>query len=95
VRVPHLRELVVAQSTIGIADQIDHVRVIVLAERLQLFDSVSIIAAIIDRRIGRAVTLSKAGIVEAGLQREGSHATPTTTTTTTTTSFSGYFGFFV
>src|SRR5438876_1033785 len=65
--VPDLREFVVAEFTIGIADQIGHVRVIVLAERLQLLDGVSIIVAIVDRRIGRTVTLSKAGIVEAGL----------------------------
>src|SRR5882757_2896189 len=65
--VPDLREFVVAEFTIGIADQIGHVRVIVLAERLQLLDGVSIIVAIVDRRIGRTVTLSDAGIVEAGL----------------------------
>jgi len=61
------RELVVAEFAIGIADQVGDVRVIVLAERLQLLDGVSIILAIVDRRIGRAVTLSKSGIVEAGL----------------------------
>src|SRR3981189_1015912 len=65
--VPDLRELVVAELAIGIADQVGDVRVIVLAERLQLLDGVSIILAIVDRRIGRAVTLSKSGIVEAGL----------------------------
>src|SRR6476620_7051003 len=65
--VPDLREFVVAELAIGIADQIGHVRVIVLAERLQLLDGVSIVVAIVDRRIGRTVTLCKAGIVEAGL----------------------------
>src|SRR5437667_2775656 len=57
--VPDLREFVVAEFTIGIADQIGHVRVFVLAERLQLLDVVNIIVAIVDRRIGRTVTLSK------------------------------------
>src|SRR5450631_1750539 len=65
--VPHLRELVVAEFAIGIADQVGDVRVIVLAERLQLLDGVRIIVTIVDRRIGRAVTQSKSGIVEAGL----------------------------
>src|ERR1700722_9531773 len=65
--VPDLRELVVAKLTIGVADQVGHVRVIVVAERLKLLDRGSIIVAIIDRRIGRAIPLSKGGIVDAGV----------------------------
>src|ERR1700722_19784631 len=65
--VPDLRELVVAELTIGVADQVGHVRVIVVAERLKLLDRGSIIVAIIDRRICRAIPLSKGGIVDAGV----------------------------
>jgi hypothetical protein len=38
--------------------------VIVVAKRLQLLDGSSKIIAIVDRRIGRAVTLSKCGVVK-------------------------------
>src|ERR1700722_3114761 len=65
--VPDLRELVVAKLTIGVADQVGDVRVIVVAERLKLLDRGSIIVAIIDRRVGRAIPLSKGGIVDAGV----------------------------
>ena len=65
--VPDLRELVVAELAIGVADQIGDVRVVVMSERLQLLDGAGIIVAVIDRRIGGAVALSKSGIVEAGL----------------------------
>jgi hypothetical protein len=57
--VPDLRELVVAELTIGVADQVGHLRVIVVAERLKLLDRGSIVVAIIDRRIGRAIPLRK------------------------------------
>src|ERR1700682_4515407 len=65
--VPDLRELVVAEFAIGIADQIGHVRVIVVAECLQLPDRIGIIITVVDRRIGGAVTLNKGGVVDAGL----------------------------
>src|ERR1700677_3523074 len=65
--VPDLRELVVAELAIGVTDEVGHVRVIVVAERLKLLDRGSIIVAIIDRRIGRAIPLSKCGIVDAGV----------------------------
>jgi hypothetical protein len=67
--VPDLRELVVAELTIGVADQVGHLRVIVVAERLKLLDRGSIVVAIIDRRIGRAKPLSKSGIVDAAAPR--------------------------
>src|ERR1700688_2215525 len=67
VLVPGLRELVVAEFAVGIADQIGDVRMIVPAERLQLLDGGGIIVAVIDRRIGSVVTLRKGGGVEAGL----------------------------
>src|ERR1700722_9965738 len=65
--VPDLRELVVAEFAIGIADYIGHIRVIVPAERLQLLDCSGIVLAVVDRCIGHAITLSKCGVVDAGL----------------------------
>src|ERR1700687_2460502 len=65
--VPDLRERVVAEFTVGIADQIGHVRVIIVAERLELLDRGGIIVAIVDRRIGCAIAFRKSGIVEQGL----------------------------
>src|SRR5271169_5264830 len=50
--VPDLAEPVVAELAIGIADQIGDVGVIVMAERLELFDRGTIVVAVIDRRIG-------------------------------------------
>src|SRR5216683_1639871 len=65
--VPDLRELVVAKLAVGITDQIGHIRVIVVAEHLQLLDGGSIVIAVVDRCVGRAVTLRKCGVVDAGL----------------------------
>src|SRR4030088_2963798 len=39
----------------------------IVAERLELLDGRSIIVAIVNRRIGRAVALGKRGIVDGGL----------------------------
>ena len=65
--VPDLRELVVAELAIGITDQVGHVGAVVMAERLQLLDGSRIIVAVIDRRIGCAISLRKYRIVDAGL----------------------------
>src|SRR6516164_1212116 len=65
--VPNLRELVVAELAIGIADQIRHIRVIVVTERLELVDRRGIILAVIDRLIGCAVTPDEGGVAEEGL----------------------------
>src|SRR5438477_12072120 len=65
--VPDLRKLVVAELAIGIADQIGHIRVIVVAERLQLLNRRGIVSAVVDRRISCAVPMSEGGIVEKGL----------------------------
>src|SRR5438132_2711109 len=65
--VPDLRELVVAEFAIGIADQIGHVCTIILAKRLQLLDGGGIIVAVVDRRIGGAVALLELLIVDTGL----------------------------
>jgi len=64
--VPDLRELVVAELAIGIADQVGDAGEVVVAERFQLLDGAGIVVAIVDRRIGRAVPLSKGGVVEQG-----------------------------
>src|SRR5882757_725953 len=65
--VPDLRQLVVAELAIGVADQIGYVRMIVVAERLQLDDGLGIFVAVIDRRIGGAITLRKSRIDDTGL----------------------------
>src|SRR5271154_2333260 len=65
--VPNLRELVVADFAIGIADQVGDGRVIVVAQRLKLLDRRIIIVAVIDRRIGGAIAPRKGGIVEQRL----------------------------
>src|ERR1700722_17428949 len=74
--VPNLRELVIAEFAIGIADQVGDVRVIVVAKRLKLLDRRIIVVAVIDRRIGGAIVPHKRGIVEqrlfAGLLLPGS-----------------------
>src|SRR5437899_9409679 len=73
--VPNLRELVVAELAIGIADQVGHIREIIMGECLELRDRAGIIVAVVDRRISLAVTLGKGGIVEerllAGLLFDG------------------------
>src|SRR6516162_2145662 len=65
--VPNLRLLVVAELAIGIADQVRHIRVIVVAKRLELVDRRGIVVAVIDRLIGCAVAAYEGGVAEAGL----------------------------
>src|ERR1700722_17631525 len=43
--VPDLRDLVVAELAVGVADQVCDIGVVVVAERLQLLDSTGIIVA--------------------------------------------------
>src|SRR3954452_4051183 len=64
--VPGLRQLVVAELAIGVADQIGHVRMIVMTERLELDNGVGIFIAVIDRRISGAIALHKSGIAKTG-----------------------------
>jgi len=62
--IPNLRKRVIAELAIGISDQIGHIRVIVVGERLQLLDRRSIVIALVNGRIGRTVALSKRRVVE-------------------------------
>src|ERR1700688_2457991 len=64
--VPHLRELVVAERAIGVADQIGDRGDVVVAERLQLLDGRGIVVAVIDRSVGGAITLGEGGVLVAG-----------------------------
>src|SRR6202140_3839226 len=64
--VPDLRNLVVAELAVGVADQIGDVGAVVLAERLQLFDGRGVIVAVIDRGVGEAITVNEFWIVDAG-----------------------------
>ena len=65
--VPNLRELVVAELAIGIADQVRHIRVIVVAKRLELVDRRGIVVAVIDRLIGCAIAPNEGRVAEEGL----------------------------
>src|SRR3954452_11787367 len=65
--VPGLRQLVIAELAVGIADQIGDAGVVVVAERLELPDGGGIIVALIDRRMSGAVSLPEGGIVGARL----------------------------
>src|SRR6266550_2691121 len=54
--VPDLRDLVVAELAIGVADQIGHRGAVVVTERFQLRDGGGVVVAVIDRVVGRAIT---------------------------------------
>ena len=58
--VPDLRDLVVAELAIGIADQVGDVGAVVVAERLELRDRRGVVLDVIDRRIGGAITAEEA-----------------------------------
>src|SRR3984893_8736028 len=64
--VPDLRNLVVAELAIGVADQIGDVRAVVPAERLQLPDGRGVIVAVVYRGVSRAITLDESFIVDGG-----------------------------
>src|ERR1700688_74663 len=64
--IPDLRDLVVAELAVGVADQGGNRSVVVMAERLQLRNRGSIIIAVVDRRVGRAITLDEPVIANAG-----------------------------
>jgi hypothetical protein len=57
--VPDLRQLVVAELAIRIADQIGDGRRVVAAERLQLIDRRGIVVAIVDRGIGGPIAVGE------------------------------------
>src|SRR6476660_5843314 len=63
--VPDLRDLVVAELAIGIADQIGDGGAVVVTKRLQLPDGGGIVVAVIDRGIGGAITLGKRCVLDA------------------------------
>src|SRR6516165_6357692 len=64
--VPDLRDLVVAELAVGIADQVGDVGAVILAECLQLLDRRSVVVPIIDRRVGRPIAFEEFGIIDAG-----------------------------
>src|SRR5215468_10523539 len=53
--VPDLRQFVVAELAVGIADQICDIGAFVMAERLQLLDRACKILPVVDRGIGGAI----------------------------------------
>src|SRR4030095_15449686 len=62
--VPDLRQLVVAELAIGVADQIRDIGAVFMAERLQLLDGGSKIVAVVDRGIGGAIAGSEALLLD-------------------------------
>jgi len=63
--VPDLRELVVPELAVGIADQIGDRSVFVVAERLQLVDRRGIVMMIVDRGVSGVIARHETGIIEA------------------------------
>src|SRR4051794_6318415 len=64
--VPDLRNLVVAELAIGIADQVGDGGGVVAMQRLELIDGGSVFAAVVDRRIGGAIARRESGLFAAG-----------------------------
>src|SRR3982074_260426 len=69
--IPDLRDLVVAELAVGVADQIGNISAVLMAERLQLIDGGGIVAPFINRRIGRAVAIEEGRILDAGILLAG------------------------
>src|ERR1700693_183593 len=63
--VPDLRDLVVAELAIGIADQRGDRGVIVMAERFQMVDGGGIVVTIIDRGVGGAIASHEFAVLNA------------------------------
>src|ERR1051326_7821045 len=65
--VPDLRDLVVAELAVGVADQVGNRGAVVMAERLELLDRRAVIVAVVDRRIGRAIRIRKSRVAPRGV----------------------------
>src|ERR1700730_6453820 len=63
--VPDLRDLVVAELAVGVADQIGDRRGVVVAERLELIDRARVVVAVVDRGVGGAIALGELRILFA------------------------------
>src|SRR3954452_2383914 len=63
--VPDLRNLVVAELAIGVADQIVDSSRVVTAECLELSDRRAVVVAVVDRGIGGAIAVGKSGLLDA------------------------------
>src|SRR3954469_4724656 len=66
--VPDLRDLVVAELAIGVADQVGDRGGVVAMQRLELLDGGGVFAAVVDRGIGRAIAGGEAILFDAGAQ---------------------------
>src|SRR3954471_9874808 len=64
--VPDLRNLVVAELAVGVADQVGDRGAVVTAERLELSDRGSVVLAVVDGGIGGTVTVRERGLLGAG-----------------------------
>src|SRR3954464_1237554 len=63
--VPDLRNLVVAELAIGVADQVGDGGCVVTAERLELSDRRAVVVAVVDRGIGGAIAVGESGLLDA------------------------------
>src|SRR5262249_28215331 len=66
--VPDLRDLVVAELAIRIADQVGGRGAVVAMQRLKLIDGGCVFAALVDRSIGGAITRIEGGLLTARAQ---------------------------
>src|ERR1700743_249577 len=64
--VPDLRELVVAELTVGGADPIGHRRGVGNAERPELIERARIVVTVVDRGVGGAIALGELRVLLAG-----------------------------
>ena len=65
--IPDLRDLVVTEFAIGVADQIGDIGIVVMTERPELFDRRGVVVAIVDGVVGRTIALNEGGIAEERL----------------------------
>src|SRR6476469_9798609 len=63
--VPDLRDLVVAELAIGVADQVGDGGRVVTAERLELRNRRGVVVAVVDRGVGGAIAVGECGLLDA------------------------------
>src|SRR3954454_17796890 len=69
--IPDLRDLVVAELAIGIADQVGDRGGVIAAKRLQLFDGRSVVVLIVDRGVGCPILLGECRVLCTGADFAG------------------------
>src|SRR4051794_23603458 len=62
--IPDLRDLIVAELAVGVADQVGDVGTVLMAEHLQLLNGCGIILTVVDCRIGGAIAVEERRIID-------------------------------